>query len=412
MAKEFAYKAKDPSGKTISGKTTADDMSLVAAGLKDKGLIPISITPVSGISKELTLPGFLGGKVDLKELAIVSRQFATMVDSGLTLVRALGVLAEQTEDRILATTLAQVRGDVEQGASLSAALAKHPKVFSDLYVAMIRAGEAGGNLDQVLTRLSTTLEKQVELRRTVKSAMTYPVVVVCVVFIIVTAMLVFIVPTFSKLFAQLHARLPAPTQFVVDVSHIVASVYAIVLVAAVVVVVVLFRQWIKTDVGRLTFDTAKLKIPILGKVVHKASLARFTNTLASLVSSGVPIVDALDIVADTSGNRVIELALRDAREGIRNGRPLAMMLAEHPVMPGMVTQMIDTGEQTGSLDVLLQKIADFYDAEVKATVDALTSILEPILIVIIGAVVGGIVICLYLPMFDYIKAVQNLGNSG
>lgn len=410
MPKEFAYKAKDASGRTISGKTVADDMSLVAAGLKDKGFVPVSITPVSSFSKEITLPGFLGGKVDIKELAIVSRQFATMVDSGLTLVRALGVLAEQTEDRILAKTLAEVKSDVEQGASLSAALAKHPKVFSDLYVAMIRSGEAGGNLDQVLTRLSTTLEKQVELRRTVKSAMTYPVVVVVVVFIIVTAMLVFIVPTFNKLFAQLHAKLPTPTQVVVSVSQIVSSIYALVLVAAVVVAVLAFRQWIKTDMGRLTFDTAKLKIPILGKVVHKAALARFTNTLSSLVSSGVPIVDALDIVADTAGNRVIEIALREAREGIRNGRPLAMMLAEHPVMPGMVTQMIDTGEQTGALDTLLQKVADFYDAEVKATVDALTSILEPILIVIIGTVVGGIVICLYLPMFDYIKAVQKLGG--
>jgi type IV pilus assembly protein PilC len=310
----------------------------------------------------------------------------------------------------LAQVLNEVRQDVEQGASLSAAISKHPKVFSNLYVAMVRAGEAGGNLDAVLGRLATTIEKQVELRRTVKSAMMYPLVVVIVVAVIVIAMLTFIVPVFVKLFKQLKASLPGPTQVIVNISNILTSVYVLVVIAVVVTGIFAFRRWVKTESGRTTVDALKLKFPILGKVVHKAALARFTNTLSSLVSSGVPIVESLEIVAETAGNKIIENALRDAREGIRNGKPLAMMLQEHPVMPGMVTQMIDTGEQTGALDTLLQKIADFYDAEVKATVDSLTSILEPLLIVIIGTVVGGIIVCLYLPMFDYIKHVNSAGG--
>lgn len=410
MAKEFSYKAKDPTGKILSGRTEAEDMALVAASLKGKGLIPISITPVSSFGKDIQIP-FFGNKVDLKELSNVSRQFATMVDSGLTLVRSLGILAQQTEDKVLAKVLAEVRTDVEQGASLSAALSKHPKVFSDLYVAMVRAGEVGGNLDLVLTKLATTLEKQVELRRTVKSAMTYPVVVVCVVVLVVIAMMIVIVPIFAKLFKSLNAPLPLPTQVVVDISHIIASVYALVVVAVIVVGVVVLRRIVKTKKGKYVFDTIKLKIPIFGRVIHHAVIARFTSTLSSLVTSGVPIIEALDIVAETAGNAIVEEALREAREGIRNGRSLALLLAEYSVMPAMVTQMIDTGEQTGALDSLLQRVADFYDAEVKATVDSLSSIIEPLLIVIIGVIVGGIVICLYLPMFYYIKAIQNGGAS-
>jgi type IV pilus assembly protein PilC len=407
-ATTFDYKARDVNGKLLKGQVQAEDMALVTEALRQKNLIPISITPVSRLRGDINIPG-LGGRVDLKEVAVMSRQFATMVDSGLTLVRSLGVLAEQSEDKVLAQVLNEVRQDVEQGASLSAAISKHPKVFSNLYVAMVRAGEAGGNLDAVLGRLATTIEKQVELRRTVKSAMMYPLVVVIVVAVIVIAMLTFIVPVFVKLFKQLKASLPGPTQVIVNISNILTSVYVLVVIAVVVAGIFAFRRWVKTESGRTTVDALKLKFPILGKVVHKAALARFTNTLSSLVSSGVPIVESLEIVAETAGNKIIENALRDAREGIRNGKPLAMMLQEHPVMPGMVTQMIDTGEQTGALDTLLQKIADFYDAEVKATVDSLTSILEPLLIVIIGAVVGSIIVCLYLPMFDYIKHVNSAG---
>ncbi len=402
----FDYKARDASGKVIKGHFDASDMKVVSASLRDKGLVPISIVPTSKLGGDLHIPG-LTDRISIKAVSVMSRQFATMVDSGLTIVRAIGVLAEQTEDKALAVVLMAVRQDVEQGTALSAALAKHPKAFSPLYVAMVRAGEIGGNLDGVLLKLSTTIEKQVELRRTIKSAMSYPVVVLCVVVLIFFGMMIFIVPIFKKLFLQIKAPLPAPTLLLVDISNALLSIWAVVILACIVGCVVAFVKWAHTDSGKMTVDKVKLRLPVFGKLVHKSALARFTSTLSSLVTSGVPLVEALDIVADTAGNKVVERALRDCREGIRNGKPLAATLAQHSVMPSMVTHMIDTGEQTGALDALLEKVAEFYESEVAAMVDSLTSILEPLMIVFIGGMVGFIVISLYLPMFSFIKDMNN-----
>ncbi len=409
MANTYEFKARDKTGKLVKGKIEAEEINTVSNILKDRGVIPISITPVSKFGGEINIPG-VTDRVAIKSIAVMSRQFATMVDSGLTLVRSISVLAEQTEDKNLAKILTAVKKDIEEGATLSSAMAKHPKAFTTLYVAMIRAGEIAGNLDLVLARLAETVEKQVELRRTIRSAMTYPIVVVCVVVGIFFFLMIVIVPIFAKLFAQIGAKLPPPTQFLVFISNLILSIEFLLVIAVIVILVVAFVRYYRTEQGRKVIDRLKLRIPIFGKLVHKSALARVTSTLSALVIAGVPLVEALEISADTAGNKLVEKAMRDAREGVRNGRSLSSCLAEHDVMPAIVTHMIDTGEQTGALDALLEKIAEFYSAEVSATVDALTSILEPLLIVFIGGIVGFIVVSLYLPMFSFYSALN--GQAG
>jgi type IV pilus assembly protein PilC len=406
MPVAFEYKVRDKSGNLVEGQLEADSMSLVANRLREMGYTPISIEAraTNALQKDIAIP-LLSNRIKLKELAVVSRQFATMINSGLTLVRSLGILADQVENKELGRILTTVRTDVEQGSSLSDALEKHPKAFSRLYVAMVRAGEAGGTLDSVLLRLSDTLEKQVELRRKIKSAMSYPIVVVGVVLIILTIMLVFIVPIFKNLYATLNGTLPLPTRILMTVSSVVVhSSYFV--VAGIVVVAIAFRRWKKTERGRATYDQWLLKAPVFGGLISKISLARFSRTLASLVQSGVPILESLEIVADTCGNAKVEEATLAARERVKVGDTLSRPLGEHEVMPPMVTQMIGVGEQTGALDTMLEKIAEFYESEVEATVDALTSIIEPVLIVIIGCAVGAMVISLYLPLFDIIKLIK------
>jgi type IV pilus assembly protein PilC len=405
MATTYEFKARDKTGKLVKGKIDAEEISTVSNTLRERGIVPISITPVSKFGGDINIPG-ITDRVAIKSVAVMSRQFATMVDSGLTLVRSISVLAEQTEDKNLAKILKAVRHDIEEGATLSSAMAKHPKAFSTLYVAMIRAGEIAGNLDLVLGRLAGTVEKQVELRRTIRSAMTYPVVVVCVVVGIFFFLMIVIVPIFAKLFAQIGAKLPPPTQFLVFISNLILSVEFVAVVAVIIILIFAFVRYYRTEQGRNVIDKLKLRIPIFGKLIHKSSLARVTSTLSALVIAGVPLVEALEISADTAGNKVVEHALRDAREGVRNGRSLSSTLSEHDVMPAIVTHMVDTGEQTGALDALLEKIAEFYSAEVSAAVDALTSILEPLLIVFIGGIVGFIVVSLYLPMFSFYSALN------
>ena len=294
---------------------------------------------------------------------------------------------------------------VESCASLSAALAKHPKAFNLLYVAMVRAGEAGGVLDSVLQRLAMTIEKQVELRRKVKSAMTYPAVVSLLVALLVTAMLLFVIPMFQNIYKSLGGTLPVPTQILINVSNVVRNFWFIVF-AAEIGAVFLFRWWINSEEGRKRWDTLKLKAPIFGGLARKTALARFGRTLSALVRSGVPILESLDIVAETAGNWVVSEAVRDTQQQVKRGEPLSKRLEEHPVFPPMVVQMMTVGEETGALDEMLDKIADFYDQEVEATVNALTSLIEPILIVIMGIVIGGMIIALYLPMFDVIKLIK------
>jgi len=404
----FDYKVRDSDGRLVKGQLEADSVPLVAARLREMGYAPVEIKPVIvNFKRELAIPG-VTDRVSLKDVALMSRQLATMVSAGLTLVRALSVLADQIESKPLREAMLQVRQDVEQGSSLSTSLEKIPKVFPPLYIAMVRAGEDGGQLDAVLLKLSTTLEKQVELRQKVRSAMAYPTIVLCAVILIVTAMMIFIVPIFKRLFSSLNGSLPLPTQIVIRISNILASFWLLAVIATIVLIVVLMRRWIATPSGREKWDAFKLRPPVFGPLAHKVALARFATTFSSLLSAGVPVIEALDIVAANSGNQIVANALVGAEAGVREGKSLSTTLAQYPVMPIMVTQMIETGEESGALDEMLDKVATFYDNEVSATVDSLTSILEPLIILFMGACIGSIVISLYLPMFDYVKLVQKL----
>jgi type IV pilus assembly protein PilC len=408
----FDYKVRDRNGRLVSGQLDGDNLALVAAKLRDMGFAPVEIKPVKGMNlkAEINIPG-LSDRVKLKEVALMSRQLATMVSAGLTLVRALSVLSDQIESKPLREAMMQVRSDVEQGTLLSAALEKLPKIFPPLYISMVKAGEVGGSLDLVLLKLSTTLEKQVELRSKVRSAMAYPAIVMCLVVIIVTALMIFVVPIFSKLFTSLGAKLPLPTRIVIGISNIVASVYLLVVIAAVVLIIVAFRRWIASPSGRAAWDRFKLKPPIFGPLVHKVALTRFTSTLASLLTAGVPIIESLDIVAANSGNQLVADAVRGAQDGVRQGQSLSSTLAQYEVMPIMVTQMIETGEESGALDEMLDKVAEFYDNEVNSTIQSLTSVLEPLLIVTMGCAIGFIVISMYLPMFDIYGIIQKQGSN-
>jgi type IV pilus assembly protein PilC len=406
MAETYAYKVRDKSGKLVEGQLEAENAQLVVSKLRSMGYVPIEIEQQGkqSLSQDLKIP-FFSDRIKLKDVSVFSRQFATMINSGLSMLRSLYILAEQTESKPLAAVINQVRMDVERGASLSAALAKHPKAFNRLYVAMVRAGEAGGVLDSVLQRLATTIEKQVELRRKVKSAMTYPAVVSLLVLLLVSAMLLFVIPMFQSIYGQLGGKLPVPTQILIDISNVVRNWWWVVFLVEVAAVWA-FRRWIASEEGRKRWDTIKLKMPVFGGLAKKTALARFGRTLSALVRSGVPILESLDIVQETSGNWVVSDAVRDTAQQVKRGEPLSRRLEEHAVFPPMVVQMMAVGEETGALDEMLDKIADFYDQEVEATVNALTSLIEPILIVVMGVVIGGMIISLYLPMFDVINLIK------
>jgi len=405
----FDYKVRDKSGDLVEGQLDGDSMALVVRRLREMGYMPISVTPKSAVSlkTEIKIPG-ISGRIKLREIAVMTRQLSTMVDSGLSVVRSLGILAAQVENPELARILNEVRTDLEHGSSLSAACVKHPKAFSKLYCTLIQAGEVGGNLDEVLTSLSDTIEKQASLNKTIKSAMTYPSVVLGVMVVIFSAMIIFIVPVFQNLFKSLGGKLPLPTQILIDISNIMTSAWVFVVIIVIVGIVVGIKKWIATENGRRIWDRWMLKPPIFGQLFHKVALARVTNTLGSLISSGVPILEALDISAETAGNVTVGDVLREAKVGVREGRPLADPLREHEdIIPGLMVQMIEVGEQTGELDGMLKKVASFYDQEVEVTVNNLTALLEPLLTVVMGVGVGLMVISLYLPMFDYIKLVHN-----
>jgi type IV pilus assembly protein PilC len=407
MALTFDYKVRDRTGRLVEGQLEGDSMALVVGRLREMGYLPISVTPKGkvNLSTEIHIPG-LTDRVKLGEVAVATRQLATMIDSGLSVVRALSVLSSQVENKELARVLNEVRLDVERGSSLSAAVSKHPKVFSQLFVTMVQAGEAGGSLDKVLLDLASTMEKQAALMRSIRGAMTYPAVVMCVMCVIFLALLIFIVPIFKNLFATLHASLPTPTLIIIHISNIILSWRAIIVVAVIIGGIVAFRKWIATENGRRIWDRFKLRPPIFGPLMHKTAIARFCGTLASLVTSGVPILESLDIVSETAGNVTVGSVLQDAKQGVREGRPLADVLKEHDdVIPSLVVQMVEVGEQTGALDSMLRKVAEFYDAEVESTVNNLTSLLEPLLTVVMGVGVGVMVISMYLPMFAYIKHI-------
>ena len=405
MADTYTYKVRDRAGKVLEGSIEADSTTLVANKLRQMGYVPLAIDKKGGsaASKELHI---FKPKVKLRDLAVFSRQFATMINSGLSLLRALSILEEQTESKALAATLREVRIDVEKGSALSQALARHPKTFNRLYIAMIRAGETGGVLDSVLLQLADTIEKQVELKHKIKSAMTYPVAVLALVILIVTAMLIFIVPTFKNLYTDLGGTLPLPTRMLLAVSDVLKKWFLVVL-AVEVGFVWMFKRWIQTEKGRAGWDAFKLKVPVFGKLAHKTALTRFSRTLASLLRAGVPILESLEITSDTVGNTVVANAVRDMQEGVKQGEPLAKRMADHgAVFPPMVAQMLAVGEETGAVDTMLDKVAEFYEQEVEALVDSLTSLLEPALIVVLGGAVGGMVIALYMPMFNIIKYIE------
>ena len=406
MTATFEYRVRDRAGRIVEGKLDGDDETLVVRRLREMGYTPITVTKreSSRLQADIKIPG-LSDRVSLKDVAVFSRQFATMINSGLSLLRALAILSEQTENQALADIVGEVRLDVERGTALSTALARHPKAFNRLYISMVRSGEVGGSLDTVLMRLADTIENQVELRRKVKSAMTYPVVVFSLVIVIAAAMLLFIVPQFAGIYKELGGTLPLPTRILIALSDFVKSwILGIIVVSG--IAAWFLRRWARSPQGKPRWDAMKLRLPVFGLLVRKTALARFSRTLAALTRSGVGILEALDIVAETSGNEVIATALHDTQRAVKQGDTLARPLEHHEVFPPMVVQMIAVGEETGALDEMLDKIADFYDSEVEATVDALTSLIEPLLIVVMGATVGGMVISLYLPMFNIIKLIK------
>ncbi|MGQ0670311.1 MAG: type II secretion system F family protein [Actinomycetota bacterium] len=403
MPDNYQYKVRDRGGNLINGTLIADNEALVVARLREMGYVPLQVgKQTRGLNIEINLRP---GRVKLKVLAVFSRQFATMVNSGLPILRALAILSTQTDSKELAKILTAVRLDVEQGSSLSAAMEKHPKVFSNLYVAMVKSGETGGVLDSVLIRLADNIEREVSLRQRIKSAMTYPVVVVILVTLIMSAMLFFVVPQFESIYASLGGTLPVPTRILLAVSE-AARKFWYVFIGFVVAFTFAFNRYKRTPKGRAVVDAFKLKVPIFGQLFHKTALARFSSTLAMLLRSGVPILQALDIVVETVDNRVIGKAVTDVQSSVREGESIAKPLARHAVFPPMVVQMLSVGEETGAVDTMLDKVAEFYNNEVTATVDSLTSLIEPLLIAIIGGAVGAAVIALYMPMFNIIKLIR------
>ena len=396
----FAYSARAASGELTSGEIDLPSRDEVVGYLVRQRLRPVS---VNAKAKEINI--VLGSGVKTREVVIFTRQFATMINSGLPLVQSLTILAEQTENKIFAKIITQVLNDIQAGMTLADAMRKHPKIFTELYVNMVAAGEAGGILDTILMRLATFLEKNDALVRKIKGAMTYPAVMLLVVIAATTILLWKVVPVFATIFADAGLDLPAPTRVVLALSGFLQN-YIFFLVLGCVGVVFAIRRYYATDQGQLLIDRMLLRMPVLGDLLRKSAVSRFTRTLGTLVSSGVSILEGLQITARTSGNRVIHDAVMASRASIAGGATISEPLKASGVFPPMVVQMINVGEQTGGLDDMLSKIADFYDDEVDAAVTALTSVLEPIMIVVMGVVIGGMVVAMYLPMFDMISTAQ------
>jgi type IV pilus assembly protein PilC len=405
MANSFAYKVRTKEGRVLDGKMEADGEAAVANRLRSQGLVPIEIAKESRVNMKMEIR-LRPAKVRLKDLAVFSRQFATMINSGLSLIRSLNILAEQTENEKLADTIRALRDDVQRGSSLSAAMSKHPKVFATLFVSMVRAGETGGQLDTVLLRVAENYEADYKLRQQVKSAMTYPVVVAGIAVILVSVMLMFIVPTFSKMFTDLGGDLPLPTKVLLAVSEKSKFLIPIFVVLSIVGFVAYKKIRAKNADFRLRADRVKLKVPVFGKLFLKVAISRFSRTLGLLLRAGVPVLQALDIVSDTTGNEVITRAAIDVKDSVRRGESMAAPLERHDVFPPMVVQMISVGEDTGALDAMLDKVSDFYDQEVQSTTEQLTSMIEPVMIAVLGGIVGSMIVALYMPMFKIFELIK------
>jgi type IV pilus assembly protein PilC len=395
----FEYAVRDRSGKVVTGKIEADSPAAVASKLKSMGYAPLKITAQQkgGLKTDINLPK-LGAQVKLKELAVFARQFSTMINAGLSMLRALSILEEQQPNKEFSRIIGEMRGKVESGASLSSTMEESPRIFPPLMVNMIKAGEVGGFLDQVLIQIADNYEAEVKLRGKVKSAMTYPVAVLVMAVLLTIGMLLFVVPTFAKLFSDLGGTLPAPTQILVNMSDFLKVGF----IPLVLLTIIAFVVWMRVrhlERVRNVVDPLKLKMPVFGPLFQKIALARFCRNLGTMLQSGVPILQSLDIVADTSGNVVVAHAVRDIQESVRRGESLTEPLSRHAVFPAMVSQMLAVGEDTGALDTMLHKIAQFYDQEVEATTDQMTALIEPLMIAVLGGIVGSMIIALYMPIF-------------
>jgi type IV pilus assembly protein PilC len=401
----YAFKALDLSGSSTKGEMEAGDKQAVAAQLRSKGLIVVDIEEQTPASAGDILARFR--KVDSDDLVIATRQLSTMVNAGMSLLRALYIIEEQTESDKLREIWIAVRKDIEAGLALSDALRKHPDVFNDLYVAMVEAGETGGILDSTMLRVADQLEKDAALKRQIKAAMMYPSLIGGFAFVVLFALVAFLVPVFEKIFKDFGGELPAITKFTVFLSHLFTQRFYV-LFGGIALIVFLFKKWKNSERGRMQWDRLKLKFPMkIGDIVQKVALARFSRTFSGLIAAGVPMLEAIEITGRTSGNKVIEKAMFEVRESVKKGGSLTAPMMEVPeAFPVMVTQMIGVGEETGALETMMSKIADFYEEQVAAAVKALTSILEPIMIVAVGGIVGFIVIAMYLPMFKVYDSIK------
>lgn len=405
MATVFEWSGKTMHGLVESGEMTASTREEVIAHLRRRNITATLVAEKKKTARKLSDLSF-GGKVKDKDIVVFTRQFATMIDAGLPLVQALDILSNQVESKVLGRTLSQVKTDVESGATYADALKKHPRIFSELYVNMVAAGEAGGILDTILNRLATYIEKAMKLKKRVKGALIYPAVVTAIAVLVIGVIMVFVVPTFSQMFASLGGTLPLPTRIVVAMSNFVAGPGGLLILGFIIAIIVFISQIRRTEKGKHITDVILLKLPIFGTLLNKVAVAKFTRTLGTLVSSGVPILDGLEITAKTSGNKVVEYAIMEVRKGVVGGKTLAEPIMKAKVFPPMVTHMIAVGESTGALDAMLGKIADFYDEEVDNAVANLTAMMEPILMVFLGGAIGFIVVAMYLPIFKLITLIK------
>lgn len=403
----WAYSGRNTEGKLVKGRVDATTEAAVVSRLRTMGVSPTAIRETSGatgLNAEISIPGF-AKHTGLKDLAIMSRQMSTMIGAGLSLLQTLNILADQTENKELAKALRDVRNDVETGVGFSDSLRKHPLVFPPLMINLIRAGETGGFLDKALDSVATNYEKEVKLRGTIVSALTYPVVVLIMSVLAVIGMLIFIVPVFEKMFKDMDGELPLPTQFLVWLSKVMVWLGPLLIVGS-IAFAVWWRKNKNAEKVRAFVDPIRLKLPVFGKLSTKIAIARFTRNFGTMIGAGVPIMSSLSIIGETSGNWVIEKAIRKVQESVRTGQSIAKPLALEGVFPPMVTQMIAVGEDSGSLEMMLHKIGDFYDAEVQATTEQLTALIEPLIIAFLGVVIGGMIVALYMPIFSIIGTVH------
>jgi type IV pilus assembly protein PilC len=407
LTKTFHYSSIDATGRKSKGTVEAPNEAAATQMLRQRGEVPLQVSGAGhGLNQELKIPG-LGGRTKMKDLAIFARQFATMTSSGMSLLRSLAILEEQTSAASLKAAIGETRTDVAGGVSLSAAMAKHDKVFPRLMIAMIRAGETGGMIDRALEQIAASLEKDTALRSKIKSALTYPAIVLAFTFVLIAAVLIFIVPIFESMFKNLGGELPAITQFLVDASHNMWWIGPLLVILLVGGSIGYKRQARVSPEFRLAVDKMKVRMPVFGSLFQKLAMARFSRNLGLLLNVGVPVMQALAVVGETTGNEVINIAMKDVQGAVRDGQPMSSAMRHHKIFPEMVTQMIEVGEESGQISQMLDKVADFYDREVDSAAESLTASIEPIMVLVMGAVVGGMVICLYLPMFTIYQNIQS-----